>query len=74
MTIDSFSFDSKDTFPSIETVVHATVYLAPKAEGVTAGATPQGPAGAAPQAPGQTASSVHADPRRGGDRTMTLSS
>jgi hypothetical protein len=57
MTIDSFSFDSKDSFPSLEAVVHATVYLAPKAEGVSAGATPQGPAGAPPQAPGQTASS-----------------
>jgi hypothetical protein len=57
MTIDSFSFDSKDSFPNIEAAVHATVYLAPKAEGVSAGASPQGPQGAPPaQAPGQTAS------------------
>ena len=58
MTIDGFSFDSKDSFPAIEASVHATVYLAPKAEGVSAGASPQGPSGAPPaQATGQTASS-----------------
>jgi type IV pilus assembly PilO-like protein len=58
MTIDGFSFDSKDSFPAIEASVHATVYLAPKAEGVDAGASQQGPSGAPPaQASGQTASS-----------------
>jgi Tfp pilus assembly protein PilO len=56
MTINSFSFDSSGGFPNIRAQVNATVYLAPKAQGVDAGATPQGPAAPAPAAP-QTASS-----------------
>jgi hypothetical protein len=44
MTINSFSFDSSEAFPQIKAQVSATVYLAPKAEGVDAGASPQGPA------------------------------
>jgi Tfp pilus assembly protein PilO len=48
MTIDSFTFDSASGFPQIKAAVTATVYLAPKAQGVDAGATPQGPAGSAP--------------------------
>jgi Tfp pilus assembly protein PilO len=59
MTINSFSFDAKDSFPALTATVHATVYLAPKAEGVSAGASPSGPSGSTPTAPpaGQTASS-----------------
>ena len=55
MTIDSFTFKSEQqSFPDLIAQVKATVYLAPKAEGVTGGATPSGPApggpgGAAPQ-------------------------
>jgi Tfp pilus assembly protein PilO len=57
MTINSFKFDAKEAFPNIVATVDATVYLAPKAEGVSAGATPQGPAGAPPaDTGGQTAS------------------
>lgn len=48
MTLDTLSFKSEDHFPSLKAEVHATVYLAPKDEGVTAGATPEGPAGATP--------------------------
>jgi hypothetical protein len=57
MTIDSFTFDSA-AFPQIKAQVSATVYLAPKAQGVDAGATPQGPAATTPsgEAP-RTASS-----------------
>jgi hypothetical protein len=57
MTIDSFSFDTSPGFPQLKSQVHATVYLAPKAEGVDAGATPQGPAtaGATPQPAGSPA-------------------
>jgi Tfp pilus assembly protein PilO len=63
MTINSFSFDSKDTFPELTATVHATVYLAPKAEGVSAGASPNGPGGGAPPPPaGQTASSSSPTP------------
>ena len=47
MTIDSFTFDSA-AFPEIKAQVSATVYLAPKAQGVDAGATPQGPTPVSP--------------------------
>jgi hypothetical protein len=47
MTIDTFTFDST-AFPEIKAQVSATVYLAPKAQGVDAGATPQGPAPVTP--------------------------
>lgn len=56
MTINSFAFDATQGFPQIKATVSATVYLAPKAEGVSAGATPQGPAGA-PAANGQQSAS-----------------
>jgi Tfp pilus assembly protein PilO len=56
ITIDSFSFDAGQTFPNLKAAVHATVYLAPKSEGTTAGATPQGPAPAAPADQPQSAS------------------
>jgi Tfp pilus assembly protein PilO len=48
MTIDSFRFESGAKFPRLEAEVRTTVYLTPKAEGETAGATPSGPAGALP--------------------------
>lgn len=47
MTIDTFTFDSS-SFPKIKAQVSATVYLAPQAQGVAAGASPQGPAAATP--------------------------
>jgi hypothetical protein len=63
MTIDSFTFDSS-AFPSIKAQVSATVYLAPKAEGVDAGATPQGPAAVTPagEAPKTASSSGSGSP------------
>jgi hypothetical protein len=63
MTINSFGFDATQNFPQIKATVNATVYLAPKAEGVAAGATPQGPAGSGPagNAP-QTASNSKSTP------------
>ncbi|MGI8749793.1 MAG: type 4a pilus biogenesis protein PilO [Thermoleophilaceae bacterium] len=42
MTIDSLGFKST-TFPTIEALVTASVYLSPKSEGATAGATAAGP-------------------------------
>jgi Tfp pilus assembly protein PilO len=59
MTVDSFSFDSADAFPSLKASVHATIYLAPKAQGVSAGASSSGPTDSAPAQPDgqQTASS-----------------
>jgi Tfp pilus assembly protein PilO len=45
ITIDDVKFDSDpDLFPRITAEMKATVYLSPKAQGATAGATPQGPA------------------------------
>jgi Tfp pilus assembly protein PilO len=61
MTINSFSFDSSENFPEIKAQVSATVYLAPKAEGIDAGASPAGPApvsGAAPQTASSSGSST----------------
>ncbi len=56
MTIEGFTFTSGESFPELTAEVTTTVYLTPRAQGTTAGATPAGPA--APPAPGapQTAS------------------
>ena len=59
MSIDSFTLSSTD-FPTIRAEVMATVYLAPKTEGATAGASPNGPAPAAGQT--QPATGSHAPP------------
>jgi hypothetical protein len=45
LTVDGLDFGSSaETFPQITATLTATAYLAPKAEGPTAGATPSGPA------------------------------
>ena len=70
MTINSFSFKTiqQNSAPDpnapvlISANVQATVYLAPKAQGLTAGATAQGPAGTAPSAPATPASTPGASP------------
>jgi hypothetical protein len=61
LTVDSLSFKSDpELFPKLHAEVKATVYLTPEGEGVTAGATPQGPAatpaaaGTAPAPPAPT--------------------
>ena len=55
ITIDSLQWKSEAaSFPALTAEVHATVYLAPKAEGVSAGATPQGPAPATAPTPAST--------------------
>jgi Tfp pilus assembly protein PilO len=59
MTIDTFTFDSS-SFPQIKAQVSATVYLAPKAQGVSAGASPQGPVPAS--TPGSTPSTASSSP------------
>ena len=49
MTIDTLKFASDaESFPGLKAEIGATVYLAPKTEGTTAGATPQGPATTTP--------------------------
>jgi len=62
MTIDSFNWKADpQKWPLLTAEVHASVYLAPKAEGVSAGATPQGP-GATPATPASTGGSTPAAP------------
>ena len=52
MTVDSFKFSTEeDSFPKLKAEVTATVYLSPKEQGTTAGASPQGPSGNAPATP-----------------------
>jgi Tfp pilus assembly protein PilO len=49
VTVEGVKFSSDpELFPKITAEIKATVYLSPKAQGTTAGATPQGPAPAAP--------------------------
>lgn len=51
LTIDSVSLkESREGFPLVQAEVQATAYLVPPTEGLTAGATPQGPAAATPAA------------------------
>lgn len=62
MTIDTMGFKS-EKFPSVTATVTATVYLAPKSEGTTGGATSQGPSATpAAAAPSQPPSSSGAAP------------
>ena len=56
MTINTFNFEVDEDTGLLKATVHATVYLSPKSEGVSAGATSQGPAGATAPPAGQSAS------------------
>jgi hypothetical protein len=65
MTIDGIEYTADpDTFPALTATVQSTVYLSPKTEGVTAGATPAGPqaASAAPVPATTTASGSSSSP------------
>ena len=63
MTIDSLKFATdQQSFPSLKAEIGATVYLAPKAEGTTAGATPQGPADTVPAGGSQPAGAAPTTP------------
>jgi hypothetical protein len=56
MTVEGFSFQKTEGGASVlKADVNATIYLTPASEGTTAGASPQGPAGA-PQADGASQS------------------
>jgi Tfp pilus assembly protein PilO len=49
LTVETVRWTSDEAiFPHIKAEITATIYLSPKAQGVTAGATPQGPATGAP--------------------------
>jgi Tfp pilus assembly protein PilO len=63
MTIDSFNWKADpEAWPKLTAEVHASVYLAPKAQGVSAGATPQGPGAATPAASGSTPAAPSSTP------------
>ena len=65
MTINGVEYlTDADTFPALNATVSASVFLTPKAEGVTAGATPAGPEAAprAAAAPVSTASTGSTTP------------
>jgi hypothetical protein len=75
LTIDGLKFSSGEIFPRLKAEITATVYLAPKSEGVTAGATPQGPAPATttPAAAGSGQQSGSAQPPTGTSGTTPTS-
>jgi Tfp pilus assembly protein PilO len=51
VTVESVQWSSdQEIFPKLRAQITATIYLSPKAQGVTAGATPQGPATEVPPA------------------------
>ena len=59
MTIDGVEYTAEpETFPALAATVKATVYLTPKAVGVTAGATPAGPGAPAAAAPSTSTAST----------------
>jgi hypothetical protein len=51
LTVDAFALTaSRHGFPRVKAAINATAYLVPEGEGLTGGATPQGPAAATPAA------------------------
>lgn len=57
MTLDSLKItDEEPTTPGLTAEIKATVYTTPKAEGMTGGATPEGPAGQSASASASTTS------------------
>ena len=60
LTVEGVSWASDaENFPSLTATVNATIYLSPQAQGVTAGATPQGPA---PTTPADTTTPAESAP------------
>jgi hypothetical protein len=63
LTVDGFALAaSRFGFPKIKATVSATAYIVPPAEGITAGATPQGPAAGAVSAGGSAGAGSTASP------------
>jgi hypothetical protein len=55
VTVDGFALDaSRLGFPKVKATVSATAYIVPATEGITGGATPQGPAAGAVSQPGSS--------------------
>jgi Tfp pilus assembly protein PilO len=63
LTVEGVSWSSDaEIFPSVRAQVKATIYLSPEAQGVTAGATPQGPAPTTPAGTTSTPAESAPDP------------
>jgi Tfp pilus assembly protein PilO len=61
VTVENVKWSSDaEIFPHLRAEIKATVYLSPKAQGVTAGATPQGPSTTTPTTPTTPADSTPA--------------
>jgi type II secretory pathway pseudopilin PulG len=71
LTVDAFSLTaSRSGFPKVKASINATAYLVPQDEGLTGGATPQGPAapGGTPAPSGSPAAPAAATSIAGGAR------
>ncbi len=63
LTVDGMEFTSEpDLFPNITATLNVTAYLAPQAEGATAGATPSGPEAIPASTEGESSPTVAAPP------------
>jgi Tfp pilus assembly protein PilO len=71
LTVESVRWASEaDIFPRLRAEIKATIYLSPKAQGVTAGASPQGPSTATP-ATGTTPAPTESTPAAAPTATAT---
>jgi Tfp pilus assembly protein PilO len=72
VTVDSIRWASdQEIFPHIRAEITATIYLSPKAQGVTAGATPQGPTTTGTPATGTTPAPAESTPAAAPTATAT---
>jgi type IV pilus assembly protein PilO len=72
ITVEGVKFSSDpELFPRIKAELKATIYLAPKSQGTTAGATPNGPAPATPGATTTPASTPSSTPSPAPTATAT---
>jgi Tfp pilus assembly protein PilO len=72
ITVEGVKWSSDpELFPRIKAEIKATVYLAPKTEGTTAGATPAGPAPATPGSPTTPATTPGSTPSPAPTATAT---
>jgi hypothetical protein len=71
LTVENVKWASdSELFPRIKAEIKATIYLSPKAQGVTAGATPQGPSTGTP-ADGTTPAPAEGTPAAAPSATVT---
>ena len=72
VTVEGIRWASdQEIFPHIRAEITATIYLSPKAQGVTAGATPQGPTTTGTPATGTTPAPAESTPAAAPTATAT---